>query len=661
MAVTRSSAAERAHSNGPRGQPPVGGPKNYVWTVTASLFVAAGLYLVYRAKTSEFPTVEQGLASKKLLDLNSLSTREDLLPVLAHDSRRAPTAGSRAPHLLSLGRPLQCGSRGAHARPAHRRTVSRVEAAGRGAIPRAVPRAPSSLWVALFFAGFLLVHASFWSLRGLPRRPDLPPRHSAADRHRPDPDDQPARPRARHPPVRRFRAGRGRRVPAAGGCRHARLRASVRQTELRAAARELRALAAADRCSDTGRARATPRSTSSDFSRWRSSACCWSCSWPATSPSAGTCCGMRARRRPSVARLTAMCDIPPLEYTLPVLVCVVLSLVFFFLQKDMGPALVFACLFLALYGIARGSAFVPVAGSCSCSRPVSWWAIVLGVPHTVRERVSMWLSPWDNLVHGGDQLAHSLWAFATGGVAGTGMGLGDPQLVPAAHTDLILSALGEEVGLRRRRGGLRALLLPDLASAADRLARAHRLRILSGGRPRRRHRAADPADRRRLAGRAAAVGRGHAVSELRPDGDAGQLCRDRHAAVHLGRGRRDSGPTPFRDAGQGARVSYSACWRGRAVAKAAYVQVVRSRRRSWAQGTLVVQADGARRYQYNPRFAGDHARDSQGHHLRPQRAAAGHQQLGRTGEAPRRVPGSSASISTAPARAATAATIRSAA
>src|SRR5436190_18526820 len=34
------------------------------------------------------------------------------------------------------------------------------------------------------------------------------------------------------------------------------------------------------------------------------------------------------------------------------------------------------------------------------------------------QRVSMWTSPWDNLVHGGDQLAHSLWAFATGGFSG---------------------------------------------------------------------------------------------------------------------------------------------------------------------------------------------------------------------------------------------------
>jgi hypothetical protein len=71
---------------------------------------------------------------------------------------------------------------------------------------------------------------------------------------------------------------------------------------------------------------------------------------------------------------------------------------------------------------------------------------LIGVPHTVAQRVMMWLGPWNNTVHGGDQLAQSLWAFATGGTLGAGIGLGDPAVVPAAHTDLILSALGEEWG-----------------------------------------------------------------------------------------------------------------------------------------------------------------------------------------------------------------------
>ncbi len=41
-----------------------------------------------------------------------------------------------------------------------------------------------------------------------------------------------------------------------------------------------------------------------------------------------------------------------------------------------------------------------------------------GYPHTVRERVEMWKSPWDNHVHGGDQLADSLWSLSTGGATG---------------------------------------------------------------------------------------------------------------------------------------------------------------------------------------------------------------------------------------------------
>src|ERR1039458_9609467 len=58
----------------------------------------------------------------------------------------------------------------------------------------------------------------------------------------------------------------------------------------------------------------------------------------------------------------------------------------------------------------------------------------------------MWLSPWDNDVHGGNQLAHALWAFSTGGVWGSGPGYGDPGMIPAGSTDLVLPAIGEEWG-----------------------------------------------------------------------------------------------------------------------------------------------------------------------------------------------------------------------
>ncbi len=70
----------------------------------------------------------------------------------------------------------------------------------------------------------------------------------------------------------------------------------------------------------------------------------------------------------------------------------------------------------------------------------------LGKPATVVDRINMWLSPWDNDVHGGNQLAHSLWAFSTGGALGSGPGWGDPEMIPAGHTDLVLPAVGEEWG-----------------------------------------------------------------------------------------------------------------------------------------------------------------------------------------------------------------------
>src|SRR5260370_31041009 len=81
----------------------------------------------------------------------------------------------------------------------------------------------------------------------------------------------------------------------------------------------------------------------------------------------------------------------------------------------------------------------------------------------------MWRSPWDNNVHGGDQLAHSLWALSTGGPWGSGPGGGDPAMIPAGHTDLVLPAIGEEWGFA---GGLTVcLLFAFLVQRAFRIAR----------------------------------------------------------------------------------------------------------------------------------------------------------------------------------------------
>lgn len=54
---------------------------------------------------------------------------------------------------------------------------------------------------------------------------------------------------------------------------------------------------------------------------------------------------------------------------------------------------------------------------------------------------------WNNTVTGGDQVAQGLWSVASGGLTGLGLGLGDPSLVPACHTDMVFTSIGEMLGL----------------------------------------------------------------------------------------------------------------------------------------------------------------------------------------------------------------------
>ncbi len=146
---------------------------------------------------------------------------------------------------------------------------------------------------------------------------------------------------------------------------------------------------------------------------------------------------------PSVLRWL---KIPMLRYSMPMIIAVCFAIVFFFLEKDLGPALVMAILFIILYATARSRLVGAIAASATMIAAVAI-GYAYNVPRTVSARLSMWLTPWDNFVRpGGDHLAQSLWSFSTGGLLGTGLGLGDPGVVPAAHTDLILAAVAEELG-----------------------------------------------------------------------------------------------------------------------------------------------------------------------------------------------------------------------
>ncbi len=152
------------------------------------------------------------------------------------------------------------------------------------------------------------------------------------------------------------------------------------------------------------------------------------------------------RQRRYVPRLLRLLEVPRIGDAMPVVFAVTCALLLFFALKDMGPALVTGFLFLTMFAVARGRFVLATLGILILVTGVAL-GYHLGVPHTVVDRVSMWLSPWDNNVRGGDQLAHALWAFATGGVWGSGPGWGDPGLIPAGHTDLVLPSLAEEWGI----------------------------------------------------------------------------------------------------------------------------------------------------------------------------------------------------------------------
>ena len=138
-------------------------------------------------------------------------------------------------------------------------------------------------------------------------------------------------------------------------------------------------------------------------------------------------------------------DLRRTQDLLPVACATAIAVGLFFVLKDLGPALITFFVFLACFTTARGRPWVAAAGIAALVASVAA-GYHYGQPHTVVQRIDMWLSPWDNQVRGGDQLAHGLWAFATGGPTGSGPGWGDPALIPAGNTDLVLPAIGEEWG-----------------------------------------------------------------------------------------------------------------------------------------------------------------------------------------------------------------------
>ena len=141
--------------------------------------------------------------------------------------------------------------------------------------------------------------------------------------------------------------------------------------------------------------------------------------------------------------------LPPLSYLAPMVAMWAIALLIVVIQRDLGAALLFFAVFLALVYAATGRISLVVIGAMLFFAGSALMANIF--PH-VRDRIDIWLDPFADPLGSGYQIVQSLLAFARGGLIGVGLGQGLPTVggrppIPEVHTDFPLAALGEELGL----------------------------------------------------------------------------------------------------------------------------------------------------------------------------------------------------------------------
>lgn len=145
-------------------------------------------------------------------------------------------------------------------------------------------------------------------------------------------------------------------------------------------------------------------------------------------------------------------DLPRPRDLAPLLVAWIASVGVMIFEKDLGTSLLLYASFLVIVYIATDRlSWVVIGLALFAAGSIAAYYLFAHV----RIRVETWLDPFADPDGAGYQMVQSLFSFATGGIFGTGLGNGQPGTVPAASTDFITAAIGEELGLV----GLAAVLM----------------------------------------------------------------------------------------------------------------------------------------------------------------------------------------------------------
>src|SRR5437667_10037825 len=145
--------------------------------------------------------------------------------------------------------------------------------------------------------------------------------------------------------------------------------------------------------------------------------------------------------------------LPPFRQLGPLALMLALALLLFLGVRELGLALLIYGIFLCM--IYLGSGKISYVISCLVIffflgldgyKLFSYVRLrfdILGI------NVLNWTAQSENIYQnkGGFQIIQGLIALANGGIIGTGIGLGHPTFVPVVQSDMIFTALGEELGL----------------------------------------------------------------------------------------------------------------------------------------------------------------------------------------------------------------------
>ncbi len=141
----------------------------------------------------------------------------------------------------------------------------------------------------------------------------------------------------------------------------------------------------------------------------------------------------------------------------PLFIAWLVALGVLIIQNDLGNALMFFGLFVAVIYVATSRiSWIAIGGALIALGAVLAYQMV---PHA-RQRFEIWFNAFDDEIYnrefgGSHQLVQGIFGLAHGGLTGTGLGNGNPSMVALANSDMIIAAFGEELGFI----GLGAMLL----------------------------------------------------------------------------------------------------------------------------------------------------------------------------------------------------------